>query len=89
METAYLLLTRDLTIPTKNAEPFGVAVSEKDEAKRFCQESRERPPTACPIYEPITLGEDGIWRSRLGWWNIPSGELTVFDTLDAALGRDG
>ncbi len=89
MKTAYLLLTKDATVPNTNPEPFGVAVNEKDEAKKFCKTFRERPSTSLPMYEPITLGEDNIWRSRKGWWNMPSSELTVFDTLDAALAKGG
>lgn len=87
MEIAFLLLTKDTTIPNTNPESLGVAVSEKDEAKKFCKTFRERPPTSLPMYEPITLGADDIWRSRKGWFYIPNSELTVFDTLDTALAK--
>ena len=89
MKTAYLLLTKDSTIPGTNPEPFGVAVNEKDEAKRFCQSFKERGETSLPMYDVVTLGTNNIWESRSGCWNIPDSDLTVFDTLDAALAKGG
>ena len=85
MKTAYLLLTRDVTMPGRSPKPFGAAVNEKDEAKKFCQTFKDRPRTSLPMYEPIVLGEDNIWRSKRGWWNIPKESLTVFDTMEDAL----
>lgn len=101
METAYLLLTNNTTKPGRNPEPlltanlFKVAVSEKDEAKRFCRTFKERGRASLPMYDSLTLGEDNIWRSPPiddgcpGWLDIPNSELTVFDTLDAALAKVG